>query len=106
MNAQQMQQALALHHQVRRSTELPLFYGVKSKDSITALNLITRINTAAEIANWNDARKIQELYMILRDRALVAFESLGDLGIDKANWNAVKDWFLATYETKYTKTAS
>ena len=96
-------QALNNHDRVRRSTEIPLYYGRKEKDSISARNLIERITTAAAIAGWNDdARKLQEFYMILRDRALVWWQSLDDTDVNKQNWNEVKDEFLATYEPKFT----
>ena len=61
-----MAAALNQHDRIRRSTELPLFYGRKEKDSITAQNLVDRVNTAAEIATWDAARKCNELHMILR----------------------------------------
>ena len=61
------------------------------------------METAAQIAGWNnDARKLQEMYMILRDRAVVWWRSLPDAGIDHAVWNNVKNEFLAMYETRYT----
>lgn len=96
-------QALNNHDRVRRSTEIPLYYGRKEKDSISARNLIERITTAAEIAGWNtDARKLQEFYMILRDRALIWWQSLDDTDVNKGNWAEVRDEFLATYEPRFT----
>ena len=64
-NQAQVQAALLAHERVRRSTDLPLFYGRKEKDTITARLLIDRILKAAEIANWDEARKCNEFYMIL-----------------------------------------
>ena len=44
------------------------------------------METAAQIAGWNnDARKLLEMYMILRNRAVVWWRSLPDAGIDRAN---------------------
>jgi len=97
-----MAAALNDHDRLRRSTEMPLFFGRKDRDSISARLLIDRITTAAQIANWNEARQLQEFYMILRDRALLWWNSLDDTDVDKANWNAVKADFLASYEAKYT----
>ena len=98
-----MQAALIEHDRVRRSTELPLFYGRKEKDSITPRLLIDRHTKAAEIGNWdNDDRKINEFYMILRDRALIWWSSLADADVDTGNWEAVKTNFLASYEPRYT----
>ena len=103
MAAAAMQQALNAHDRVKKSTDLPLFYGRKDKDSISAQNLIDRITRAAEIANWdNDARKINEFYMILRDRALVWWESLPVTDINVNSWAAVSNNFLDVYEPKST----
>ena len=83
-----------------RST--PLLQPVRQA-SISAQLLVDRIETAAQIAGWNDdARKLQEMYMILRDRAVVWWRSLPDAGIDRAVWNDVKNKFLAMYEPRYT----
>ena len=98
-----MQAALNAHDRVRRLTDLPLFFGRSDKDSISARLLVDRIETAAQIAGWNDdARKLQEMYMILCDRAMVWWRSLSDAGIDCPVWNDVKNEFLAMYEPRYT----
>ena len=65
-----MAAALANHDRLKRSTDLPLFYGRKDKDSITAHQLINRFNRAAVIADWNEARQCSEFNLILRDKAL------------------------------------
>ena len=98
-----MQAALNAHNHIRRSTNLPLFFGRVDKDSIFARLLVDRIETAAQIAGWNDdARKLQKMYMILCNRAVVRWRSLPDAGIDRAVWNDVKNEFLAKYEPRYT----
>ena len=98
-----MAAALLQHDRVRRSTELPMFFGRREKDTITARNLVLRVETAAEIAGWpDDARRCAEFFMILRDRALVWWETLEDAGIDNKVWNDVKAAFLKAYERKYT----
>lgn len=102
MNVAEMRQELQLQEQRRRAAQLPLFYGMKAKDTVTAKVLLDRIVRAAAIANWDDARKLNEFYMILRERALVWWDSLADSDVDTANWNAVKAAFLATYEPKFT----
>ena len=80
-----MQAALNAHNRVRCSTDLPLFFGRSDKDSISARLLVDRIETAAQIAGWNDdAQKFQEMYMILRNRAVVWWRSLPDAEIDRA----------------------
>ena len=91
------------HYRVRRSTNPPLFFGGADKDSISARLLVDRIETTAQIAGWNDdARKLQEMYMILRDHAVVWWRSLPDAGIDRDVWNDVKNKFLTMYEPRYT----
>jgi Retrotransposon gag protein len=111
LNQGQVQDILANHDRVRKSTDLPLFYGRKEKDSVTARLLIDRFQTASRIANWdaNQVRKIEEFYLILRDRALIWWKSLEDIPdfpIDGNgrynNWNRVKDEFLAAYAVRYT----
>ena len=69
--AQQAAMAAALqsHNHLCHSTEMPLFYRQKDKDTISAHLFFDCIETAAGIANWNDARKLSEIYLVLRDRA-------------------------------------
>ena len=102
--AQQQAIAAALqgHDRLCHSTEMPLFFGRKDKDTITAWLFIDRIETAARVANWDDARKLSEIYLVLRDRAVIWWNSLEDAGIDRDNWNAVKNEFLASYQPRYT----
>jgi hypothetical protein len=43
---------------VRQSTELPLFFGRKEKDTVNPHVLLARVGKAAPIAEWNtDERK-------------------------------------------------
>ena len=102
--AQQQAIAAALqgHDRFRRSMEMPLFFGQKDKDTITAQLFINRIETAARVANWENTRKLSEIYLVLRNRAVIWWNSLEDAGIARDNWNAVKNEFLASYEPRYT----
>lgn len=111
LNQQQVQDVLANHDRIRKSTDLPLFYGRKEKDTVTARLLIERFTTASRIANWdaNEVRKIEEFYLILRDRALIWWKSLEDIpdfprdaNQRYNNWNRVKEEFLAAYAVRYT----
>jgi Retrotransposon gag protein len=111
LDAGQVQNLLANHDRVRKSTDLPLFYGRKDKDTVTARLLIERFQTASRIANWdaNQVRKIEEFYLILRDRALVWWKSLEDIPDFPKDehgyyneWNRVKEEFLAAYAVRYT----
>ena len=97
-----MQAALAANERVRKATELPLFFGVASKDTISAKHFLDRVDHAARIADWNEARTIDNFYMLLRDRAIVWWEQLAYEDVNVAVWNTIKEEFLAAYEPKYT----
>ena len=101
--AQALQEALNAHDRVRKSTDLPLYFGRAGKDTVTPNVLLDRINRAAVIARWDtDERKITEFYMILRDRALIWWDSLEHSDIDRAVWADVQKEFLAAYAPKFT----
>ncbi len=59
-------------------------------------HLIERVERAVEIAAWDAARKCNELYMILRDKALVWYDSLVDDELDLKDWDVVKKELLKT----------
>ena len=92
MQAGAVQAALLAHDRVRQSTDLPIFYGKKDRDTVTVHVLISRIEAAATIAGWDsDARKCKELYLILRDRALIWWDSLDNIdAFNKEVWADVK----------------
>lgn len=95
--------ALLNHDRVKRSTELPLFFGNKSRDTISAPALLDRINIAAAIATWNEQRRCQEFYMILRDKALIWWNTLDDIeDFDKENWDQVSREFRNAYAPKFS----
>ncbi len=74
-----LQQALNAHDRVRKSTDLPLFFGRKDKDTVPPHLLLDRINRAATVANWNtDEPKITEFYLTLRDKAILWWDTLED----------------------------
>ena len=103
MQAAQLQAALQGHDRIRRSTDLPLFYGKKEKDTITPHILLDRMEAAAPIAGWDtDARKCAEFFLTLRDRALIWWSSLDEYDVNKQDWAIVKREFLAAYEPRFT----
>ena len=65
-----MAAALNDHDRMRRSTDIPLFYARRDKDTVLPRILIDRIEDAAAIATWDEARKIRELKLCLRERAI------------------------------------
>jgi len=98
-----MQAALPENERIRRATDLPPFFGNTSKDVVSARMLIDRFETAAEVATWdNDARKINNFKLLLRDRAILWWKQLAYNGVDIAVWDTVKQNFLKVYEPKYT----
>ena len=86
----------------KRQTDIPLFFANRAKDTVLPRILIDRIEDAAEIATWDEARKIRELKLCFRERALIWWKSLRDDAIDLAVWNDVKAEFLETFEPKYS----
>jgi hypothetical protein len=97
-----MAAALNDHDRMQRSTDIPLFYARRDKDTILPQILIDRIEDAAAIATWDEAHKIRELKLCLQERAIIWWKSLRDTNIDIAVWDNMKAEFLATYEPKYT----
>ena len=78
----------------------------KEKDTVSPKVLLDRINRAALVANWNtDEENIRVLPhpLILRDRALVWWETLEDSPNDNQEvWADVKKEFLAAYAPRFT----
>ena len=104
---QDMQNALLTHDRIRRSCDLPTYWGNPAKDQISARHLIKRFETAADIAKWDtDAKKCDEFYMILRDDAITWWETLEDYGIDTKVWADVKAQFIKKFEPKSTAKTS
>ena len=101
--AEDFQAALLQHDRVRRSCDLPIYYGETDKDTISARDMIERLETTARIAEWaTDKRKCEEFYLRLRGEALTWWKTLQAHKVDRENWNAVKTAFLKYFEPKYT----
>jgi hypothetical protein len=58
MAAANIAQAHTQHDKVCRSTDIPLFYGRKDKDTISPHQLINCLSPAAYVANWNNDERI------------------------------------------------
>ena len=102
-----LQDALIAHDRVRRTTDIPLFYGRKGKDTIEPQQYIERLERAATVANWpNDQRRCDEFVLSLRDNALSWYSTLDNIiGFDKNVWNELKKKFLEAYAPKYSAKA-
>jgi hypothetical protein len=82
--AQNLQQALIAHDRVWRTTDIPLFYGRKSKDTITPLQLVERLERASRVAQWHllanpGQRRCDEFFLSLRDNALSWYNTLDNI---------------------------
>lgn len=96
--------ALIAHDRVRRTTDIPLFYGIKEKDTITPQQLIDRLERAARVAKWDtDDLKTDQFFLSLRDEALKWSNTLNNIiGFDSNNWEQVKKKFLEAYAPKFS----
>lgn len=99
-----MGNVLINHDRIRRTTDIPLYYGIKEKDTITPQQLIERIERAARVANWNtDELKCDQFFLSLRDEALKWSTTLENIiGFNMENWNDVKQKFLEAYAPKFS----
>ena len=124
--AEALQTALNNHERAKRSTDIPLFYGSKDKDTVTAQQLVDRIERAAGIANWDaptgnpqgDAaialaenagrirgarRRCDELYLCLRGKGISWYQTLDNIpGFTGTNWDVLKQEFIDAYAPRYT----
>ncbi len=89
-----MAAALNDHDRMNSSTDIPLFFANREKDTVLPRILSDHIEDAAEIATWDQARKIRELKLCFRERAIIWWKLLHDNAIDLAVWDDVKAKFL------------
>jgi len=112
MAAAQIQQALIAHDRVRRTTDIPLFYGKKGKDTITPQQLVERLERASRVAGWDalanpGQRKTDEFFLSLRENALSWYNTLDNIiGYNREDWDELKKKFLEAYAPKYSPTPS
>ena len=111
MAAAQIQQALIAHDRVRRTTDIPLFYGKKGKDTITPQQLVERLERASRVAGWDalanpGQRKTDEFFLSLRENALSWYNTLDNIiGYNREDWDELKKKFLEAYAPKYSAKA-
>ena len=103
---QDIAQLLKDHEMNKKTTQIPLFLGT-DKDTSSGRDIIEKIELAAGIATWNDARKIAELKGCVRDQAKRRFDSILDTcPEDMTVWANVKKHFLKQYDPKGTAKAT
>ena len=97
----QLAQALNDHDRAKRSTDIPLYYGQPGRDTIAARLLIVRINDAGAIAGWDNACKLLEFKMCLRDKAVGWFEGLIEerINVDTGISSKLNSWRLTNRST-------
>ena len=101
--AEEIRQVLTQHDRTRRSTDIPLFYGRKEKDTISPQQLLDRLDRAQGIAEWNEERVCDEFYMCLREKAISWYHTLENIvGFNQANWQDLKTEFLNAYAPRFT----
>jgi hypothetical protein len=67
-----LQEVLNVYDRVKKSINLPLFFGRKDKDTISPHLLLDRINKTATITNWNtDEQKITKFFLTLCGKAIL-----------------------------------
>jgi hypothetical protein len=105
--AAQIQAALIAQDRVRRTTDIPLFYRRKGKDTIEPQQYIERLERAAMVAQWpDDQRRCDEFVLSLRDNTLSWYSTLDNIiGFEKNVGNELKKKFLEAYAPKYSAMA-
>jgi hypothetical protein len=96
-------QALDQHESNKKVGEIPQFHGIPAKDQLTAKQMITKIERAANICNWNDAAKAQRLANALKGPAYTWYEGLKrSHRLNPEDWNVLRKHFLKQYEKLVT----
>jgi len=86
---------------------LPLFYGEKGKDALTAELWVQRVNSAIAGAGWNAGQTMANVYAALRGRALMWYQfNRNRLGDDFVNWANFQQVFLEDFRAGRTATTS
>ena len=80
-------------------TDIPLFYGDPSKDTVTPKFLMNRMITAIATHNWTDAQAAGNFTLQLRGPALDWLEYIRDTeGINVATWATILPAFQEQYD--------
>ena len=95
---QQLLQAIGQLENVRRSTDLPPFYGDPKLDTITPEAFLERLENATVAGGWAPARRLTEFKLALRGKADSWFtQQLPWRNIDQNNWGQVEAAFRECY---------
>ena len=102
MQAQDVQNAIAANNNTKRLTDIPKFY-CNSKDTLTAHAFVDRLEQAAKIGNWNEARKCAEFCHLMDSEAKgFMMMTLKKPKIVENDWAGHKEVFLSFFAVKGT----
>jgi hypothetical protein len=83
-------------------SKIPLFFGDATKDAFTAETWLTRLEQARVIGGWDADQTAIYCNMAFRDNAIRWRDGLKEMGIDTANWDALRAAFLRFYAPSAT----
>jgi hypothetical protein len=73
----EVQAALVAHDRIWKTTDIPLFFDNRAKETVTPQQLIERLEMAGTVAySANDERKCAEFFLCLREVAFSWFNTL------------------------------
>ena len=82
------------------------YHAIPSKDTVTAKQLITRIEQAAAVCNWNDQQKALQLQCALKGNAAIWLEAQEkSFFMDIKDYPELKKHFLEVYDTAVTSSS-
>lgn len=89
-------------------TRLPLFFGTPDKDVLTAELWISRVQSAAAGAGWNNVQTMAHVYGALRSKAIIWFETLQDQNVPNFDHfeNGFKERFIRMFGKTKASNAS
>ena len=90
-------EGLGIEH---KNVKLPLFYGEPGKDEVSPRNLVKRIEQYCRSSGKPADRACSELYLCLRGKALVWWDSLLSSRENTNRWDALKLSFLRDYDSR------
>lgn len=102
LNPQEFALAVEGYDRLRKSTEIPIFFGDSKKDNILPSVLIARVERARRSANWTEERTCDEFLNCLREKAIYWHKGFEGVQVNDRNWQEIKEYFLATYEPRFS----
>ena len=102
MAEQQQADVIARAQQSEHLSKLPLYFGDRTKDALTAEAFVARVEAAREALRWTDGQTINFVYMSLRDGANTWFLGLKRKQVSLTDWTEFKANFLIHYGVSKT----